>query len=171
MPESDEPAIHPKPSPIERSLNRALQRSASVLTSTVALLLILFVVLSLVGIVSTAAVSLVRDHDFAGTAVRGLDGAFLVIILLELVHTTLSRESITTQIQEFLVIGITSGVRSGLEVAVNARERDAHDTVVNLAINAFGVLALVVALWVGRRLRDGRGAHASSDGGSQSRNG
>ena len=64
MPESDEPAIHPKPSPIERSLNRALQRSASVLTSAVALLLIIFVVLSLMGIVLFQAVVIVERVFF-----------------------------------------------------------------------------------------------------------
>lgn len=151
-----EPMIHPPPTKAERRLNRILERLASVLTSVVAFLLILFVVVALVGTVRAASEPLLHEHDFTRSAIEGLDGAFLVVILLELVHTTLSRGPIARQVQEFLVVGITSAVRSGLEVAAS-RGGGAHSIAVSLAINACAVLILVAALWLVRqRLLDER---------------
>ena len=88
--------------------------------------------------------SIYRDH-------APLDGTFIIVILLELVHTTLSRGPISTQVQEFLVIGITSAVRTGLET-VAARSGDTtRETGIELAITAFASLLLVVALWLVRQ--------------------
>jgi hypothetical protein len=155
--QTKEPTVQPLPSPVEERLNRALERVASVLTSIVALGLILFVVLALVSVAMAAVKPVLSHRDFARGAIDGLDGAFLVIILLELVHTTLSRGPVTRQVQEFLVVGITVGVRSGLEIAA-VRGGDLRALPINLAINALGVLILVAALWLVRRLdrdRDG----------------
>jgi phosphate starvation-inducible membrane PsiE len=148
--ETAEPTIQPAPTDLERRLNRGLERTASLLTSLVALLLILFVAIALMGTVRGAAEPLIREHDFMRAAINGLDGAFLVIILLELVHTTLSRGPVTRQLQEFLVVGITSAVRSGLEVAAE-RGGGAQAIALSLAINASAVLILVGALWLIRQ--------------------
>jgi hypothetical protein len=144
--EQEEPSIQAKPSYVETRLNRGLERIASVLTSGVAVLLVGYVVVALVGVVVAGLEPLLRDGNLTEAAVHGVDASFLAIILLELVHTTVSRGAITRQVQEFLVIGITAGVRSGLEVAASAREHAAREVAVNLAINSFAVLLLVVAL-------------------------
>jgi PPOX class probable F420-dependent enzyme len=134
---------------IERRLNQALERMASLLTSTVALLLIALVALALVAMVRATVEPLLDRRDFTRAAIDGLDGAFLVIILLELVHTTLSRGPVSRQLQEFLVVGVTSAVRSGLEIAAD----HGADTPVSmkLAVNALGVLILVGAFWLVRQ--------------------
>jgi len=63
-------------------------------------------------------------------------------------------------VQEFLVIGITSVMRYSLEITASngrsghgaqAAAQSAHDVVINLTINAGGVLLLVAALWLVRR--------------------
>lgn len=146
-----EPMIQPRPSPVEHRFNATLERMASMLTSVVALLLIVFVVIALVGVVLAAIAPILDKHDYLEAAVRGIVGAFLAIILLELVHTTLTRGPVTRQVQEFLVVGITASVRAGLEVAAEARTREARDVVTSLAINSVGVLMLVCALWLIRR--------------------
>lgn len=146
-----EPMIQPHPSRMEHRVNLTLERAASVLTSVVALLLIVFVGVALVGVVIAAIGPIVDNHDFLEAAVKGIVGAFLAIILLELAHTTLTRGPVTRQLQEFLVVGITASVRAGLEVAAEARTREARDVVTSLAINSVGVLMLVCALWLIRR--------------------
>ena len=148
--EMQEPMIQP-PSRMEHRFNGTLERAASVLTSVVALLLIVFVGVALVGVVVAASRPIVEKHDFLDAAVQGIVGAFLAIILLELAHTTLTRGPVTRQLQEFLVVGITASVRAGLEVAAEARTREARDVVTSLAINSVGVLLLVCALWLIRR--------------------
>ena len=138
-----------------------LGRVAGILTYVVAAWLILLVVMAMVGAVHEAMGPLLVRRDFTHAALRGVDAAFLAIILLELVHTTLSRGPIYRRLQEFLVIGITAGVRSGLEVAVAADGEGPRDMVVNLALNSAGVLALVGALWLARhRLRADRAGDA-----------
>jgi phosphate starvation-inducible membrane PsiE len=143
--------IQPPPSRFEHRCNIALERTASVLTSVVAFLLIVFVVIALVGVVVAAAKPILERRDFLDSAVQGIVGAFLAIILLELVHTTVTRGPVTRQLQEFIIVGITASVRSGLEVAAEARMRDPREVVTSLAINAVGVLVLVCALWLVRR--------------------
>jgi phosphate starvation-inducible membrane PsiE len=137
-----------RPARPERWLNRVIERAASMLTSIIALFLIVLVAMEIVSAVGATLATV--DHDAPHAAMVGLDSAFLAIILIELVHTTLSRGPISVQVQEFLVIGITSGVRSGLE-AVAARGADARAVAVSLALNAAGVLILVVALWLVRQ--------------------
>jgi len=146
-----EPAIHPESSRREQRWDRGLERGAGILMTVVGLLLIVFVVVALVGAVEATVEPLVHGHQFTRAAVEGVDSAFLAIILLELVHTTLSKGHISRQLQEFLVIGVTSGVRSGLEIAAGARGADPRETVIALAINSLGVLLLVFALWLVRQ--------------------
>jgi phosphate starvation-inducible membrane PsiE len=142
------PASHP-----EERFNRLLERATSVLTSVVALVLLVFVVLALAGVAVAAIQPLLGAHDFTHAAIDGLDGTFLVIILLELVNTTLSRGPIARQLQEFLVIGITSGVRAGLEV-VAQRGAEMRTVAISLALNASAVLILAIAFClIRRRLR------------------
>jgi hypothetical protein len=150
-PDMHEPMIQPPPSRLEHRVNGTLERAASLLTSVVALLLIMFVGVALVGVLVAAARPIIEKRDFLDAAVQGIVGAFLAIILLELAHTTLTRGPVTRQLQEFLVVGITASVRAGLEVAAEARTRDARDVVTSLAINSIGVFLLVFALWLIRR--------------------
>lgn len=132
----DEPRIQPKPLAPEKRFNDALERTASILTSAVACLLVVLVVVALAGAIYEAWRHLARDHEPMQAAVSGLDAAFIVIILLELVRTTLSRGPISTQIQEFLVIGITSAIRNGLETAAGRSSHDPRDTAIELAITS-----------------------------------
>jgi phosphate starvation-inducible membrane PsiE len=144
-----EPRIQPPPLRHEKRFNDALERIASLMTSLVAALLVVFVVIAAGGVVLDAWRALSIDRDLTRAAVTGLNGAFIVIILLELVHTTLSRGPITTQIQEFIVIGITSAIRTGLETA--AARGNHRDTAIDLAITSLAALILVVALWLVRQ--------------------
>jgi phosphate starvation-inducible membrane PsiE len=152
LPGSEEPLPHPPPSRLEERFNRLLQHATNVLASVVALFLLVFVVLALVGVAVAAIEPLLSGHDFTRAAIDGLDGAFVVIILLELTHTTLSRGPIARQLQEFLVIGITSGVRAGLEAV--AQRGDTRATAISLVLTAAAVLVLVIAFCLVRhRLR------------------
>lgn len=146
-----EPTIMAQASEPEERVNRFLEHAASMLTSIVAIFLIVFVLIALVGVVTGVATPLLHGHSFTQAALEGLDSVFLAIILLELLHTTLSRGSVTRQVQEFIAIGITAGVRSGLEVAATSRSGNQREAVTALAINALGVLVLVVALWLVRQ--------------------
>jgi phosphate starvation-inducible membrane PsiE len=143
----EEPTLKPKPTRLERRVEPSLLRAASIFGSIVALVLLALVAIALVGTVRVVALALIA-RDFNRAVVDGLDSAFLVIILLELVHTTLARGPVSSQLQAFLVVGITAGVRLGLEVA--AERGDPAAVVRNLAINALGVLVLVGALWLVR---------------------
>ena len=131
-------------------MNRVLQRVASIFMSLVGLFLLGFVVVALVGAVIEAWPALLRG-EYGHAAIEGLDGAFLVVILLELVHTTLSKGAITRQLQEFIVVGVTASVRTGLEIAAASRN-DLHSAAINMSLNSVGVLVLVGALWVVRRM-------------------
>jgi phosphate starvation-inducible membrane PsiE len=145
-----EPQLQPKPGGRQKRFNDAVERFAGMLTSLVGALLVVFVVVSLVGTVVNAYGSLAHDHDLVHAAVSGLDAAFVAIILLELVHTTLSRSPLSAQVQEFLVIGITSAVRHGLETAADRGTQNARDTAIDLCITSLAALLLVVALWLVR---------------------
>jgi hypothetical protein len=147
---AEEPSIQPAPSSLEDRLNRALVRAASLFVYLVAVLILGLVLVALIGGIVGAIEPLIHGRDFTRAAIDGLDAAFLVIILLELVHTTLSRGPIAQQLQQFLVVGITSGVRTGLEVSAQ-RGADARAIASSLALNALAVLVLVGALWLVRR--------------------
>ncbi len=147
-PTLEEPTLKPPPTRVERRVELALQHTASVLSSMVAIALLALVGIALVGMV-VVIVRALASADFSRAVVEGLDAAFLVIILLELVHTTLARGPISSQVQEFIVVGITAGVRTGLEVV--AARGEARSVVISLAINALGVLLLVGALWLIRQ--------------------
>jgi predicted PurR-regulated permease PerM len=158
-PGPDEPSIQAPPTHLESRFNDSLARVANILTSIVAVLLIVFVVIALLGVVIEGVKPIVEHRNFTQAAVQGVNSAFLAIILLELVHTTVSRGPMTRQLQEFLVIGVTVGVRSGLEVAAGAGDHNARDVAINLAINALGVLILVAALVLLRRRLHMEGGH------------
>jgi hypothetical protein len=147
---AEEPSPEPSPSLIEERLNRGLERAASLFTSVVALLILGLVLVALVGGIISAIEPLMHGHDFARAAIDGLDATFLVIILLEVVHTTLSRGPIARQLQQFLVVGITSAVRSGLEVSAQ-RGADARAITYSLVLDALAVLVLVCSLWLVRQ--------------------
>ena len=155
-------------------LARGLGVVEQLLVSVVALLLVGFAALGLLNTVALVKDTLVGGGDYAVVIAEGIDAAFLTIILLELLHTVLSRGSLAQQVQEFLVIGITSAVRHGLTVAANVNGGTgagtgvgagagtrasglatsgaaARDVGVNLAVNAAGVLILVAALWLVRQ--------------------
>jgi len=158
-----EPTLRAQPTPLEERLNGLFERAESLLTAVVSLMLIGFVLVALVAVVVEVKDPLLVDHDFTGATLRGIDAAFLAIILLELLHTTLSRGPISQQLQEFLVIGITAAIRHGLGLA--ATRGDARDIVTNLAINSLGALVLVAALWLVRhQVRADRHQVASAAG-------
>lgn len=147
--DSDEPRIQPPPSTVEARLNRALERLSSVLSSLVALVLIGLVLVALAGVLIGVHGALLHQRDPRRAVVHGLDATLLAIIVLELVHTTLTRGPMSRQLQEFVAIGITSGVRSGLHIAA-AETSSTFEIARDLAFNSLGVLALVAALWLVR---------------------
>jgi len=160
-----EPATTRPVSTFDVRIGRALERVERALIYVVALFLIAFAVLALVDTVAQVNSFIILRKDYTGGIAAGIDSAFLTIILLELLHTVLSRGSISQQLQEFLVIGITSGVRRSLEIGVGSSPvtekksvtpASSRDVVIDLGINAAGVLVLVVALWLVRQ-QSGKG--------------
>ncbi len=135
------------------------------LIQIVSLFLVILVLIALVGVVLSLREPLLHNHDFTTAVLDGVNGTFLAVILLELLHTTLSRGPISRQLQEFLVIGVTAGVRHGLELAVETPQGGARDVVISLAINAVAVLGLVLSLWLVREqlLRSGRAVGSDED--------
>jgi hypothetical protein len=153
------------------------------LVYVVALFLVGFAVLALVNTVVLVWDPIFVQHDYTTAITHGIDAAFLTVILLELLHTVITRGPISRQLQEFLVIGITSAVRHSLEITAGttAGQTEEHtvcntigqavghsrrvcrtvavavpggtsrDVVIDLAINAVGVLILVGALWLVRQ--------------------
>ena len=158
--ESREPRVTPRATALDRRVRHGFEAVQSLLLYSVALLLVVFAVLALVSAVVTFGQHLLGDRDYPYAISQGIDTAFLTIILVELLHTVLSRGPIGRQVQEFLVIGITSAMRYSLEITASngrsghgapAAAQGAHDVVINLTINAGGVLLLVAALWLVRR--------------------
>ena len=146
-----EPRVQPRLSPLEERLIGLYERAESVLTSVVALFLMGFVVVALAAIIAEVRKPLFVDHDFTLAALKGIDASFLAIILLELLHTTLSRGPISQQLQEFLVIGITAAVRHGLELAASGPGSKPHEVVIDLVLNSVGAVVLVGGLWLVRQ--------------------
>ncbi len=156
-----EPRVQARASPFEDRVNRLYERIESVLTLVVAIFLIAFVLIAFVAVINQIRDPLFVTHDFTEAVIRGIDAIFLAIILLELLHTTLARGSVSEQLQEFLVIGITAAIRHGLDVAASSRSESPRDVVINLTINSAGALVLVLALWLVRhQLRADRTAVA-----------
>lgn len=135
---------------VEMRIEHVLETVERALIYIVALFLVILAVLALVNTVLRVTDPILHHHDYTKAIANGIDAAFLTVILLELLHTVLSRGPLSRQLQEFLVIGITSAVRHSLEIAA-AGGSDARGLVIDLAINAGGVLILVVALWLVRQ--------------------
>lgn len=106
--ESREPRVTPRATALDRRVRHGFEAVQSLLLYSVALLLVVFAVLALVSAVVTFGQHLLGDRDYPYAISQGIDTAFLTIILVELLHTVLSRGPIGRQVQEFLVIGITS---------------------------------------------------------------
>ncbi len=148
--EQHEPRIRSEPAPRERALIDLLTRAESAILSGVALVLIALAALAFLATVAAVAYPLLSPaHDYEAGVTSGISAAFLALILAELLHTTLSRGPVSRQLQEFLVIGVTVGVRHSLEVS--AGKGDTTRLTLDLAVNAAAVLILVVALWLVRQ--------------------
>ncbi|HEY8743759.1 MAG TPA: phosphate-starvation-inducible PsiE family protein [Chloroflexota bacterium] len=145
-----EPEVDARPGAAEQRLYRSFEQAETILTASVAIVLIALAMLALLDTFVRVIGPLLSDqHDAVRAVTDGIDAAFLVIILLELLHTILSHGPISQQLQEFLAIGITAAVRHGLGLA--ASSADQHGLVIDLAINSSGVLLLVLALWLVRQ--------------------
>lgn len=140
-----------------------------ILIAAVALVLVVLAAMALWNTATTVETNLAR-HELSSAVTQGVDAVFLTIILLELLHTVITREPLAQQAEDFIVIGLTSAIRYGLGVVATASGSDsspgatthhlAHipvssaadprDTVINLAINSASVLLLVAALWLVR---------------------
>ncbi|HZT95284.1 MAG TPA: phosphate-starvation-inducible PsiE family protein [Chloroflexota bacterium] len=140
---------------IDRTMDRWFEIIQRILIAAVAVVLVILSIMALWDAVVSVTDNLRHNQLTLGIA-AGVDTAFLTVILLELLHTVTSRGPVAQQVQEFIVIGITSGVRHGLSLAAAASSGgrnasgSARDTVIDLAINSFSVLVLVVALWLVR---------------------
>ncbi|GEM_PF-3050629 len=154
---------------LDTQLEAVFETIQRLLIAAVALALIVLSGLALWDTVVSVQSELSHGNLTLGIA-TGVDTAFLTVILLELLHTVTSRGPVAQQVQEFIVIGITSAVRHGLGIAAAASGTNtarvgasAHglserDTVTNLAINSVSVLLLVGALWLVRHRFDVGGA-------------
>ena len=163
-----EPKVRAQPSGWERRLFAGYERAESLIMSIVALVLIALAVIALVDtVVQIATPLLARERDYTKAVTRGIDAAFLVIILTELLHTTLSRGPISEQLQEFLVIGITAAVRHSLELA--AGKGNSREVVLDLTINAVGAVVLVSGLWLVRQQLRADARVARGNGGDHER--
>jgi hypothetical protein len=90
-------------SSFEKRLYGSFERAETILTASVAVVLIGLAVLALVDtFVRVISPFLADQHDVTRAVTDGIDAAFLVIILLELLHTILSHGPISQQVQEFL---------------------------------------------------------------------
>ena len=163
----DEPSVQPTPSRLEERLFTLFERAESALMALVALIL---VILALLAVLDTAVQVgqplLQHDPDFTRAVTSGIDTTFLVIILLELLNTSLSRGPVSSQLQEFLIIGITVAVRHSLELVVG--KGSSRELVIDFTINAAGALILAVALWLVRQpLPARRGTRRSTDAADQ----
>jgi hypothetical protein len=157
------PEVEPYPLSVERQAVQLFKYAESILVHVVSLILVLLVLVALVGVVVSVRGPLFHEHDFSAAVVDGVNSVFLAVILLELLHTTLSRGPISRQLQEFLIIGVTAGVRHGLALAVESQQGGARDAVINLAINSVAVLGLVLALWLVRAHALGAGSGPEPD--------
>ncbi len=162
--------LHQPPGKLEHRLFEVLERAESFLLLFVALVLIALAAVTLVNtVVSFSSAYFGHEaHDFLGLVNGGIDELFQVIILAELLHTTLSRGSVSTQLQEFLVVGITVVVRHGLELASQGgvtvkgtKPLEATQLVIDLVINASAALILIGGLWLVQQfVRSDLRAHA-----------
>ena len=143
--------LQASPARLEERLDFVVERGARYLTSVVGLFLVGFVIIALAGAVVPVWRALVEEHNDLEAVLDGLDMAFLAIILLELVETTRSQGPMTRRIREFIAIGITAGVRSGLEIAARSRDGSPRDLIIAVVLNSVGVMVLAAAWWLVRQ--------------------
>lgn len=146
------------------SFHLLFSKIETLLIFVVGLFIVGFVLIALLGVITEIREPLLITHNFTEAALKGIDVAFLAIILLELLHTIRSQSSLSKQLQEFLIIGITSAVRHGLELAATSSTGvNPQSVVINLAINALAVFVLVGALWVAEKTaKEGRRSESKS---------
>ncbi len=119
----------------------ALSGWIQLLILTVALFLVGFAVLSLVNVIAITWGPIFVEHDYTKAIANGFDAAFMTVILLEVLHTVLSRAALSTLVIEFLVIAITSAVRHSLEIAAaSGSEHEVTQTVCGTVRSASGQL-------------------------------
>ncbi|GAC1575771.1 MAG: hypothetical protein NVS3B7_08380 [Candidatus Elarobacter sp.] len=151
--------MHDEERPADSRIERWFRKMQRGLEYVVAAFLGAFAVMALVTAVLEFRGSLLETDDFTLALTRALDAVLLTIILLELLRTVLSRSPLGRRMQEFLIIGVFSAVRYSLEVIAGTRgpsshlvaNQDPRTIVTALAINAFGILLLAVALWLVRQ--------------------
>jgi uncharacterized membrane protein (DUF373 family) len=110
-----------------------------------------------------AAYDVITSHQpFVNATTSAINGVLFTIIILEVVRTVLAHlESGAVQLQPFLVVGAISAVRSilgvGARLSLQGTEHPpttavVHAALLELAVNAAAVLALVIALVLVRRV-------------------
>lgn len=107
-------------------------------------------------------ISGVREHIATSSLVsHGMDTLLLTLILLELLHTVLSHAPLMKRLAEFMIIGVFSAVRYGLEVVAStdravsgAFVTDPRTVAGSLALDAVGICLLVVTLTLVRKMND-----------------
>ena len=148
-------------SPLDQQIRRSFVLMRRGLEYSVALFLVVFGLITLLGTVQDLVVAVQRRQDLPLAVTRGVDEVLFIVILLEVLNTILSRSPAVQRLQEFLVVGILPAVRYSLEIVAGAQGlKAASETtppydasralVTNLSINALGILVLVLALWLVR---------------------
>ena len=145
---------------LEHHVRRAFTGVQLLLVYIVALFLISFSLLTLFSTGQALILAVQRHQDLTQAVSQGVDAVLFTVILLEVLNTVLSRAAMVQKLQEFLVIAIFSAVRYGLEIVAGSQRAkvenplasagmslSSRDIVIDLVINAGGVLILVLALW------------------------
>lgn len=143
---------------LERYARRAFTRVQTLLEYTIALFLVLFSLLTLYNTGRELLLAFQQHQDLTQAISKGVDAVLFTVILLEVLNTILSRAAMIRKLQEFLVIGIFSAIRYGLELVAGAQQAkvekattfvppSSREIVIDLVINAGCVLILVIALW------------------------
>lgn len=152
-------------------MERSFELIQRVLIAGVAIVLVILSSMALWDTVVLVHEQLVA-HDLTKAITEGVDTVFLTVILLELLHTVISRGSLAQQAPEFIIIGITSAIRHGLGLVASSAgtaetvtrvikghaykltvpgSSNPREIVISLTINSGSVLILVLALWLVRQ--------------------
>lgn len=178
---------HAPRSSLPEQMDAWMQRSFEVIQRLlIAAVGIALVVLSVMALWDTVVLvhNELQANDITLAITVGVDTVFLTIILLELLHTVMSRGPLARQAPDFIIIGITSAIRHGLGLVASSTgssetvvrriaghnytivgpgSSNPRDLVISLAINSLSVLLLVGALWLVRHRFGDEGVEMKGD--------
>ena len=126
----------------------------------VSVLATLLLVILAVAVAGLALYTLVHDWRATGALDLAINQvmtyALLLLIIGELLVTVSQKANLVRELLDFLVIGVTTLVRHGLQLVLNSHAGGGRDVTPDLLINAGAILLLTVAFlavrWVEAKL-------------------